>query len=53
MLSQVPSLRQIMALRCPVCGHILTQSEREDEYYYCEQCGYSILNPIGKTEDQT
>jgi len=48
MLSQVPSLRQIMALRCPVCGHILTPSEREDEYYYCEQCGYSI--PTGVQE---
>ncbi len=42
MLSKTPSLRQIMALACPYCGHILTPSEQEDEYYYCEQCGYSI-----------
>lgn len=42
MLFNTPSLRQIMALQCPVCGHILTQSEQEDEYFFCEQCGYSI-----------
>ncbi len=42
MLSTVPSLRQILTIECPVCDHILTQSEREDEYYYCEQCGYII-----------
>ncbi len=42
MLFNAPSLRQIMALQCPVCGHILTQSEREIEYYFCEQCTYSI-----------
>lgn len=42
MLSTVQSLRQILAFECPVCGHILTQSEREDVYYFCEQCGYII-----------
>lgn len=42
MLSTVQSLRQILAFECPVCGHILTQSEWEDEYYYCEQCGYCL-----------
>lgn len=43
MLSTAPSLRQILGFECPVCGHILTQSEREDEFLYCPECGYSLL----------
>lgn len=41
MLSNVPSLRQILTLECPFCSHIITQSEREEEYY-CVKCGHSL-----------
>ncbi len=55
MPSNTPSLRQIMALACPYCGHILTPSEQEDDYYYCEQCGYRIPTvapePLKTSED--
>lgn len=41
-LSCIPSLRLIPAFECPYCGQILVQSEREDEYLCCPECGYSI-----------
>lgn len=45
MLSNVPSLSQIMALQCPRCRrNNLIQSNHLDIYYLCPdpQCGYVI-----------
>ena len=42
MLSNTPSLRQILALLCPVCGQILTQSVRDKEHLYCPECGFTL-----------
>jgi DNA-directed RNA polymerase subunit M/transcription elongation factor TFIIS len=49
MLSLIPSLRLIPALKCPKCGQLLALSCREEEHLYCPECGYAVSNSSSYT----
>lgn len=50
MLSNVPSLPQILPLLCPVRGQILTQFVRDEEHLYCLECGFTLGDSRAKRQ---